>query len=386
MTTYTNPQANGLDPSSDARPRVLLLINKLGGGGAERDVAILCKHADPSRFAFEVWTLLSGHDLEPIVRQSGVKMHCLRRPWAYDPLFALRAAREIARADFDLIHVFLPAIAFYAALAKVIWHARAPLIYSELSARPRRGLKSAIRRWSLRHCDAFCANSASSRAYLQHTGIAADRVHLVPNGHDVARFRAMSVSRDTLRARLGVRPDQSLAVYVGRLIPSKRVGDLLDAVALLQQTHPHLQLALVGEGPERTRLQHHAASLKLQSRVRFLGRRLDIPDLLQCADLFVFPSETEGLSNAVIEAALAGLPIVACDIGGVREIVLDGRGAFLVPCRHPQALAVEIARVLDHPAEAARRAELSQRFAENEYAISRVTQRTYCIYEEVLHA
>ena len=143
---------------------------------------------------------------------------------------------------------------------------------------------------------------------------------------------------------------------------------------------------VAGEGPERESLEHKAASLGVGDVVRFVGRRLDIPVLLQVADVFVFPSETEGLSNAVIEAALAGLPIVACDIEGVREIVLGGEGAFLVPCRNPNALALAIKNTLRHPDQTRKRAALSQKHAETEYAIEGVMQRLYDLYEEVLDA
>ena len=330
--------------------------------------------------------MLGQGDLEPVVRRSGVPLHCLGRRRAYGALFALRAAHAIARADFDLIQVFLPGSLFYAALAKFVWRARARLMYTELSSRPRKGFKSVLHHWSLRQCDLYAANSRGSQEYLEQTGADPAKIRLIPNGHVVPRYRQMSSTRQAVRDSLGVTADQTLAVFVGRLIPSKRVVDLLDAVALLRQTQPLLRAALVGEGPEQGSLRQHAAVLGITDRVIFAGRRLDIPDLLQASDLFVFPSETEGLSNAVIEAALVGLPIVACDIGGVREIVLDGKGAYLVPCRQPQALAAEIARVLDQPDEARRRAQLAQQLAEREFSIESVNRRLYQVYHEVLHA
>lgn len=386
MIVPTSPTPPVASPPHPGRPRVLLLVNKLGGGGAERDVSVMCRHADSSSFAFEVWTLLGGGDLEPIVRDAGVTIHCLDRRRAYDPVFALRAAREIARADFDLIHTMLPAVAFYGALAKVLWRSPSPLIYSELSAFPKKGLKTTLRTWAIRHCDAFCANSLGSQQYLEYTGVDSAKIRLVPNGHDVDRYQTMTAPRETVRASLGVAPDDRLAIYVGRLIPSKRVCDLLDATARLKRDGRPVRVLVVGEGPERERLEQQSAALGLASTVRFAGRRLDIPDLLQAADMFVFPSETEGLSNAVIEAALAGLPIVACDIGGVREIVLDGDGAYLVPVRQPEALARAVTQVLDDPEQATQRARRSHESAVNEYAIERVMQRLYTIYEEVLHA
>jgi glycosyltransferase involved in cell wall biosynthesis len=257
-------------------------------------------------------------------------------------------------------------------------------MFSELSSRPRQGLKNLLRWWTVRQCDVFAANSAGAKQFLVRSGAPAGKVRIIPNGHVVSRYQTLLSSRESLRAGLGAGPDDTLAIYVGRLIPSKRVEDLLQAIALLRDTQPRLRVAIVGEGPERSALEQQAAALGIEGVVHFAGRRLDVPELLQVADLFAFPSETEGLSNAVMEAALAGLPIVACDIGGVREIVLDGRGAFLVPCRQPPALAAEIVHVMRQPDEATRRAQLAQQFAVDQYSIERVTQRLYDIYDEVL--
>jgi glycosyltransferase involved in cell wall biosynthesis len=363
-----------------------MLVNRMGGGGTERNVAMFCRFADRARFEPEVWTLLAGGDLEPAVGQAGVPIRCLNRRRAWDPAFALWASRQIAHAEVDLIHVFLPAIAFNVALAKAIWRVPTPVIYSEPSSRPSVRLKNVLRRWGLRRFSSFCANSPASRRYLVDSGVDPDRIHLIPNGHDLSLYGASPERRAAVRQPLALDADAILAVFVGRLIPSKRVGDLLEAIPLVHRVEPRLRVAIVGDGPEREVLGQHVQSLGLEPVVRFLGRRSDVPELLGASDLFVFPSEAEGLPNAVIEAALTGLPIVAGDIPGVREIVLGGGGAFLTPCRDPQALAAAITRVLAQPEEAKQRARLSQQFAETEYAIERVTQRLYNVYEEILHA
>ena len=370
---------------SSGRPRqVLMLVNRLGGGGTERNVAMFCRHADRSRFEPQVWTLLDDGDLAPILRQAQITTRCLNRKQAFDPVFALRAARAIAHARVDLIHVFLPAIGFYAALAKAVFRSKTPMIYSEPNSGSSVGLKRLLRRWGLRQFSAFCANSGASRRYLVKSGVDPERIQSIPNGHEVPLFQASADRRQAVRSALGIDANTKLAICVGRLIPSKRVGDLLEATAVAHRAHSQLRVAIVGDGPQRETLESQAQSLRLESVVQFLGRRHDIPDLLAAADLFVFPSEAEGLPNAVIEAALTGLPIVACDIQGVREIVLNGQGATLIGCRDPQALAEAVTYVLENPRQAQQRAQLSQQFAEKEYAIERVTQRLYTVYEEVL--
>ena len=129
--------------------RVLFLVNSLVAHGTERNVASLCEHIDKSRYHPEVWTLIDGFAMEKVVRDAGISLQCLQRRRSFDPIFALRAARKISRQPVDLIHAFLPAIAFNAALAKAVWNAPAPLIYSEGTSTQIRGWMSNLHQFVL---------------------------------------------------------------------------------------------------------------------------------------------------------------------------------------------------------------------------------------------
>jgi glycosyltransferase involved in cell wall biosynthesis len=362
--------------------RIMFLVNTMRHAGCERDVATMCKHIDRSRFEPEVWTLYAGGPHEATLQAAGVPLRCLHRKRAYDPMFALRAARAIAKNDADLMHVFSPALLFYAALARNLFHAKRPMLFTETTTASRR-LMLPLHRYRLRQCTAFAANSEASRDNLVAHGVPRDRIHVIFNGHDLDEYHK-PLDAAAMRASLGVRPDERLAIYVGRLIPTKRVCDLIDAVAQLDPASCGLRVVVAGDGPKSAELQAQAAAAGLNGVVQFVGMRSDVADLLRCADLFVFPSEVEGLSNSVIEAALAGLPIVGCDIGGVHDIVEHNREALLVSPRNPRDFAAAMRRLLDNRDEARKLGAAARARAEQAYSIDNTLNEHYRLYDEIL--
>ena len=364
--------------------RVALFINTLTRGGTERNVTELCKHMNKERYQPEVWTLIGGGENEQVVRTAGVKVKCLNRRHTRSPAFALSAARSIATSDADLFHVFLPSIMIYVGLARMLFRARQPIVYSEATSTILSPWQHPVRSRIIRsQCSGYAANSDASRAFLAGYGIPLETIQLIPNGHDIGRFHK-PFDRSAVRAAIGVRSDERLAIFVGRLVDTKRVCDLIEATRLLRTAGSRLRVALIGDGPERPDLEAQVLRAGLSDIVQFMGMRHDVPELLRSADMFVFPSETEGLSNAVIEAALAGLPIVGCDIGGVRDVVEDGRQSLLVAPRDVRGFAAAMQRYLDDPGLARCHGEAARRRAEEAYAIENTLERLYSLYEQVL--
>jgi glycosyltransferase involved in cell wall biosynthesis len=364
-----------------ALPKILFVVNSLRVGGFERDVATLCKHIDTNRFRPEVWTLLDGGEYEDQVLRSGVRLRNLGRRWARSPWFAWKAAREISRSDADLIHAFLPTIATYAALARRCFGVRQPMVLSI-------GQSSTGRsdRWMFRWCsgafDWLIANSRSAAELGTSLGFAPGRISVIPNGHEVGPGQRV-IDRDWIRASLGVGKQDKMLLCVGRLINTKRVCDAVAAVGLLGAP-ANVKLVIVGEGPERPALEEQVRKLGLSGSVILAGQRNDVPDLLAAADVFVFPSETEGLPNALIEACLAGLPIVACSVGGVVDVVQDGQTALLVPPRRPHELAGAVHRILTDPVKAGGLAVAAQAQARKTYSIEQSLSALYDVYDQLL--
>ncbi len=179
------------------------------------------------------------------------------------------------------------------------------------------------------------ANSPSVAKYANEIGIANDVITTIPNGHDITRFQTV-IDRNAI-ASLGIDPNATVISFVGRFIDTKRICDLIDAVKSLVTEHENLKVILIGDGPMKKEIEEQIARLNLQKHFVLLGFRRDVPDLMRSSDLFVFPSETEGLPNSVIEAGLAKLPIVTCEARGIVDVVKNEQTALMVPTRNPTA-------------------------------------------------
>ncbi len=228
-----------------------------------------------------------------------------------------------------------------------------PGLVKVLRAGPEGDLQTLARRPAgavrLRHLvrrASFVAISAEIRAELEELGVPPERILGIPNGVDVSTYRPASPEeRRRLRERLGLPAAPGLLVYTGRLDAVKRVDVLVRALAGV----PGAVLVLVGEGPDRARLERVARDAGVHDRVRFAGLVEDVSEHLRAADAFVTPSVAEGLSNALLEALACGLPALAAPASGVRELLADGRGVVVEDDRAwasslAEALAPTVAR------------------------------------------
>ncbi|MBU0512919.1 MAG: glycosyltransferase [Chloroflexi bacterium] len=173
-------------------------------------------------------------------------------------------------------------------------------------------------------------------------------------------------------------------VCVGRLSPEKGQDLLLQALAKLKKQNMQVYTVFIGDGPQRDQLSTDVVRLDLQNRVSFLGIRSDVYDWLFNADIFVLPSDWEGVSLAILEAMAASLPVVATAVGGTPEVVLDGVTGLLVPPRDPDALAKAILRLLGDPGLRLRMGQAGRERVEKHFAISETVRKTEALYQKLL--
>jgi len=192
----------------------------------------------------------------------------------------------------------------------------------------------------------FAALSGDAEQELRARGVPDERILALPNGVDVEVHRpATKEERRALRERLGLPADRFLGTFVGRLHPVKDVDTLLEATVRV----PELSLVVVGEGPERGRLEQAAARLGIRGRVSFLGTSSDVAGVLRASDAFLLSSHGEGMSNALLEAMACGLPCLASrSVGGASELLGAGRG-MLIADGDVAAWAAAVAQLVDDP-------------------------------------
>jgi glycosyltransferase involved in cell wall biosynthesis len=234
-----------------------------------------------------------------------------------------------------------------------------------------------LRRWA----DVIIALDDDMQAEALSAGFLPERIHRMVNGIDVSSL-APIVPRDNAKTALG-KMDKIIVLFVGRLVLQKSLPTLLMALQKAVQFCPDLHLMLVGSGPEQNSLQTMANDLEIQEHVTFAGNRSNIKPYLNAADMFVLPSEQEGMSNALMEGMAAGLPCLATPVGATTKMFDGGKCGILIPVGDVAAWAdalIELTRDPDRRAELGRAA---QQHIMNKYDFSVVGAQYEALYHEL---
>lgn len=218
---------------------------------------------------------------------------------------------------------------------------------------------------------------------LRDHGIDADRIEVIRSAVDADAF-GHTPDCESFRAELGIPNDVFTIAAAGQLIPRKGHSFLLQAASELRQTHPGFRLVIFGEGYLGNQLRAQAASLDLGDHVQFAGYRDDLDHFVGCFDLFVHPSSAEGLGVAALKAAAAGLAVVGCNAGGMRESVVDGQTGLLVAPEDADALRQAIATLMDDDGRRARMGAAGRERMQNEFSIATMADRHVALYASLL--
>jgi glycosyltransferase involved in cell wall biosynthesis len=213
----------------------------------------------------------------------------------------------------------------------------------------------------------------------RYDGVPASRLTLMPYGIPLAELDS-GLSREEARERLGLPAGALVIGAVGRLEEQKGHAHLLAAAAAVRRELPELVVLLVGEGRRQEDLQRQVRDLGLESSVRFLGTRRDLPEIFRALDLFVQPSLWEGLPLALLKAMGAGLPVVATRVSGSREAIVDGVNGCLVAPGDPEALARAILKLYRQPEARRRLGDAARRTVAERYSLEAMLKRLEELY------
>jgi len=363
--------------------RVLHLLSRFEIGGTERQlVERLRRHPrgfEPLLACCELY----GKFLPPI-RALGIEPEVLPLKGLAHPSAAACLAkliRLIRRRKVDLLHTNDYALSALGLVAARLTGARIVVNRVDLGhLRP--GFGVAHRRleaFTARNADLVCTNAEAVRQVsIAEEGCDPDRVVVVRNGMDVAAFDALAAKPcDPLPVEAG----DVLVAVIGNLWPVKGHRTLLDAAVRLR--NPRVKFLCAGLGVEKPYLEQRIGELGLQNRVLLIGHRTDVPAILARADAFALCSSAEGLSNAIMEAMAARLPIVATRVGGNAELLEGGRGV-LVPYGDPDALASALEQILSDRGRAREMGRRARAFVEAELSLDRMQSAHEELYRRAL--
>lgn len=320
-----------------------------------------------------------GTEVAAELRAAGAKVRELACGGDVDLAFSWRLARVIRAERPDLIHCHSRRGGdVLGGLASLL--ARVPAVVSRRVDHPESRLLAGLRYRPFRRIVAISENVAAS---LAESGIDPQRISVIRSAVDLEAFAA-SAERARLEEEFGIGAAATAVAAVGQLIPRKGHRYLLDAAAVLLPDLPDLKVVIFGRGDGKDGLVEQAERLGLGPAVQFAGYRQDLDEYLAAFDLCVHPALREGLGVAMLKAAAAGLPVVAFDVAGSREVVKKGETGILVAPKDVAALAKAIRRLAGDESLRHRLGEAARRRMQDKFSIDAMVDRHLELYRTVL--
>ena len=370
-------QAVSPDPAIRSLGSIFLMINSLETGGTERQFVELARSLRADHFQVHLGCVQrKGAFLEGLgeLHQFGLggSLYCLQSIRS-----RLRLKRCLQELDIAVAHAF----DFYTNLTLIpaARLARVPVVIGshrqlgDLLTPAQFRAQLMMFRW----CDRVVCNSRAAADRLLQAGLPERKVVVIGNALPPEAFAEASpaLARTAGILRVGM---------IARMNASyKNHGEFLRVAARLSRKLPHVEFLLAGDGPLRPGLEREAAALGLQGRVQFLGDCRDIAAVLASVDVSVVPSVSESLSNVMLESMAAGVPVVATDVGGNRELAGGGRAVLVAP-HDEEALAAGLERVLADPELRSSISQRAREYAQANFSVERIRGQYCSLYAEAL--
>ena len=320
------------------------------------------------------------------LRGGGIPVVSVGKRTGLDLSVVLRLVALMRRERPDIVHTHLWTANLWGRLAA--WIAGVPVVVaSEHNVDVwKRRRHVWLDRLLLRITDrVVCVSDGVRDFYRQQLPGANGKLVRIYNGIDHRTFAAPPRTAAPARAGEWAGRFPVIAV-IGRLVPAKGHRYCIEAVAQLAPMYPKLRVLFIGDGPLADELKRVVAQAGLSAVIQLTGLRRDIPEILQQIHLLVLPSLREGLPMVALEAMAAGVPVIASDVGGNREAVVDGQTGLIVPPKNAAALAVAIRRLLDERPFYEHASRAARRRVEEAFSVEQMIRETETLYHDLLEA
>ena len=372
--------------------RLAYIVNTFGMGGLERCVANLVNELDRRRFLPTIICLSSAGSATEWISASDVEVIELKKRAGNDPGVVLKLARTLRDRQIELVHSHNWGTLVETVIARR-WAGVPAHIHAEhgielVDLRVRRWkfkARRAAMRWALNRTDATVVVDESVREKLvERSGVAPDKIAVVPNGISLDRMEGASTRGRAIRASLGLADDTVLLGSVGRLAPVKDLSLAIDTVVALRKRGVPAHLVLVGDGPEHECLLAHVNACDAEEIVHLVGQQQDVAAWYSAMDVYLNTSISEGMNLAIMEAMASGLPSVVVDVGANRAMVSGQQNCGLVTNdRNAGGLADAIETVLSGSGLNREMRDNARSKYQREFSTVAMTERYTTLYSNI---
>jgi len=370
--------------------RILFVITSSHIGGTEKFLYQVVTRLDRARFQAVVCSLKKPGYFARCLQQQGIRVYSLDMPEKVNgltPLYFLlgffRLVYFIKKEKFALIHSFLYRANLLARLAGSVGGVSHIISSERCLTRHKHPLAVWFDRCTVPLSRYVLANSKAVAEQLRvRERVSPEKIRIIYSGID-QKEQLTQERITTLKSSFGISSQEYVIGCVARLHPDKGLEDLLLAGAIIGKNFSFFRILLVGDGPQKVYLQEVAHKLGIGQQVIFTGFRSDVDSLIQSFNLFVFPSLEEGFSQAIMEAMIFAIPIIATRVGGMPEIIISNKTGILVPPHEPQVLAREILRLMHNPGLAQKLGEAGKFQVRNNFSFPQCLEQIENLYEEL---
>lgn len=364
---------------------VVFVVTTLNVGGAETQVVSIAKHLHSKGLTVGIVTLIKSSDFDAELISANIPVKSLNMKRGVPNPFTFLSLYEVLNKwKPDIIHSHMFHANVMTRLIKLFL--RSPKYISTIHSIDEGGtFRETAYRLTDKLCDLTTNVCKAGLERYKHLKAVSDRkARTVANGIDTGFFCQDKHVRSAKRNELEI-DDKFVWLAVGSLLKEKDYANMLQAFSIFSKTNSNSILLIAGRGPLEHDLKSLARSLNVENCIRFLGLRRDVSGLMNAADAYVMSSCCEGLAMVLLEACSSGLPVVATDVGGNKEIVIDGYNGFIVPPHDPNALSEGMRKIMNlQLSERVSMGTFGREFVVQNFNIDFIVRQWIAIYTELL--
>jgi len=368
---------------NDSRKLIIVhLVTSLEVGGAQHNMLLGLPNLDPTRYKHILISIMDRMQMKQQFQQAGVEVHSLDLRKKTDVTAALRLRSLLNTIRPDILHTYL---IHGNVLGRIVGRLTGvpTIIGSELTIGQAGRIGKLATKLTNPLTDAVEVNSETGgKSVIANLGVPEEKIEVILPGLDLDAF-GQTDQRVQTRNDIGVDDNEHLVLYIGRLRAVKGVEFGIRAVAKAFEQNPKMKLALAGEGDQRKQLEALSAELGIENNVKFLGVRKDLPNVLSACDSVIMPSLTEGFPRVAIEAMASSKPVIATNVGGVPEAIIDGQSGILVPSKDVEAMTDALISVSTNFELAKRLGVAARQRTEHRFAASNYVARLDEMYRRL---